>query len=444
MKHRDLTAAATASVWQARSIAAKDPRRPVYHSIAPAYWMSDPNGPIYYNGYYHLFYQHNPYGAEWGNMSWGHARSRDLVHWEYLPVALTPEPGTYDKDGVFSGCCVINNGLPTILYTGVWPEVQCLAHSRDGMLSWEKNSGNPVIDAPPRNDLSAFRDPFIWREADIWNMVIGSGIRSEEGTVLLYQSDDLLNWKYIHRFCDGPGKISECPNFQRFENGDLVIVSPENVVQYSIGKYHNNSFYPGVWKVLNLGTDKDFYAPNTMCTPNGRVLMWGWIQVKGSEGYPWNGALSLPRELNIDKDGYLLQSPARELEILRGPERELHADGNAILLPGNNWEIEINTVLDNSQNLVFELSESIGEDSLVKIEFNHQMGQVTVNGDSAGLNSKDILLRLFWDWSIWELFINDRICATGRSAGTPAKDKVLIINNPLSIKSVRYWHLILD
>ena len=85
-----------------------------------------------------MFFQHNPYGAESANKSWGHAVSQDLVHWEHLPIALTPNPGSYDKDGVYSGCCVVHNGVPTIIYTGVRPEVQCIAVSYDGMRTWEK------------------------------------------------------------------------------------------------------------------------------------------------------------------------------------------------------------------------------------------------------------------------------------------------------------------
>ena len=157
--HAALLEKANKSVSETIVKASQDPLRPVYHLTTEANWINDPNGPVFFNGEYHMFFQHNPYGDKWGNMSWGHAVSSDLVHWSHLPIALTPVPGSYDKDGVFSGCCVIDNGVPTIIYTGVDPEVQCIARSYDNMRTWKKFSGNPVIGKRPRNDLEGFRGP---------------------------------------------------------------------------------------------------------------------------------------------------------------------------------------------------------------------------------------------------------------------------------------------
>src|ERR1035437_1573465 len=111
---------------------AGDPHRPQYHLLPAANWMNDPNAPIYWQGQYHMFYQFNPNGAFWGDMHWGHAVSADLVHWKHQPVAMAPTPGGADKDGVFSGCIVADRGVPTAIYTGVNPEVQCIATSDDG------------------------------------------------------------------------------------------------------------------------------------------------------------------------------------------------------------------------------------------------------------------------------------------------------------------------
>src|SRR2546423_13522026 len=99
-----------------------DPHRPHYHFLPPSNWMNDPNGLIHWKGQYHLFYQYNPNGALHGTIHWGHAVSPDLVHWEHLPIALAPTPGGPDKDGIWSGCAVDNDGIPTIFYTGVLPE----------------------------------------------------------------------------------------------------------------------------------------------------------------------------------------------------------------------------------------------------------------------------------------------------------------------------------
>ena len=115
---------------------------------------------------FHLFYQHNPNGPSWGTMHWGHAVSEDLVHWTHLPIALAPAPGGPDQAGCFSGCAVDDDGIPTLVYTGVHPQRQCIATSVDDLLTWEKYAGNPVIAAPPEDlDVVGFRDPCVWQES---------------------------------------------------------------------------------------------------------------------------------------------------------------------------------------------------------------------------------------------------------------------------------------
>ncbi len=144
---------------------AQDPLRPQYHLMPPGNWMNDPNGPIWWKGKYHVFYQENPYAANWGQMHWGHAVSTDMVHWRHLPIALSPTPGGPDSDGCFSGSAVVNAGVPTIIYTGVqkaphdqvtlrdagWSlrETQLLATAQDeNLIHWKKRS-TPVVAAPP-------------------------------------------------------------------------------------------------------------------------------------------------------------------------------------------------------------------------------------------------------------------------------------------------------
>ena len=174
--------------------------------------MNDPNGLIQWQGRFHLLYQYNPFAAVWGDMHWGHAVSDDLVHWRDLPIALAPSPGTVDEYGVFSGCAVDADGVPTVLYTGVRnppgqprTERPCLATSRDDdLVTWDKHPGNPVIASPPPGlDVVGFRDHGVWREDGTWYQVIGSGIRDVGGTVLLYRSRDLVHWEYVHQIATG-------------------------------------------------------------------------------------------------------------------------------------------------------------------------------------------------------------------------------------------------
>ena len=126
-----------------------DPHRPRFHFLPAKNWMNDPNGLIQWQGQYHLFYQYNPNGAVHGTIHWGHAVSSDLIRWTDLPIALTPTPGGPDAAGCWSGCAVDNHGIPTLIYTGIRPQAQCIATSLDGLITWEKFSGNPVLKSPP-------------------------------------------------------------------------------------------------------------------------------------------------------------------------------------------------------------------------------------------------------------------------------------------------------
>lgn len=194
-----------------------DPHRAQFHFQPPKYWMNDPNGLIHWKDEYHLFYQHNPESLAWTNMHWGHAVSKDLYHWEHLPVALAPTPGGCDELGVWSGCAVDNDGEPTLMYTGVVPEVQCVAIGDAALRSFKKYPGNPVIARPPEGlDVAGFRDPCAWREGDGWRCVIGSGIQGQGGAVLLYRSSDLRKWEYLHPLLignkDENGAMWDCPD----------------------------------------------------------------------------------------------------------------------------------------------------------------------------------------------------------------------------------------
>ena len=162
-----------------RARLAADPLRPQFHLLPAKNWMNDPNGPIYWKGHYHMFFQYNPNAAVWGDMHWAHAVSDDMIHWRHLPIALAPSPGWDDADGCFTGSAVDDNGVATILYTGVktvpperatlrdgvhnFREVQCLATSSDPQLrTWNKWKA-PVIEPPQDPRLTGFRDPFLWR-----------------------------------------------------------------------------------------------------------------------------------------------------------------------------------------------------------------------------------------------------------------------------------------
>ena len=454
-EHAKLVSKTNQSVADAALKAEQDPLKPLFHVQPPAYWMNDPNGPIFFNGKYHLFFQHNPYGDEWGNMSWGHVVSEDLVHWERLPIALTPNPDSYDKDGVFSGCCVVYDSLPTIIYTGVWPEVQCLAQSDEDMITWFKHPQNPVIAERPRDDLEGFRDPFVWKEGELWYMVIGSGIKGEGGTALLYKSRDLVEWEYMHPLCTGFGFNWECPIF--FPLGDkwVLVVSPHGDVKYAIGDYSEYRFRPGEWQRMDFGGQSGFYAPNCLLDANGRRIMWGWISGGGTTGYPWNGMLTLPRVLTLRADGRLDMAPLPELKALRGKHWSyknftLTPDTTHILKDAHGTCLEILAEIDpgNAAAVTIEVLRSPDGAEKTAIIYDTQNLRL-ISGDHSGdfqllPGEQYLTLHIFIDRSVVEVFANDRACLTIRTY--PKGEDSTGINlmcqkRPAKIVSLDVWEM---
>jgi beta-fructofuranosidase len=321
---------------------ANDPHRPLYHFLPPSNWMNDPNGVIQWQGKYHLFYQHNPNGPLWGDIHWGHAVSADLVHWTDLPLALAPTPGNPDAAGCFSGCAV-NNGFPTLIYTGTRGErheiqTQCLATSHDDLLTWQKYVGNPILSAVPAEagQTSDFRDPFVWKEADAWYMVLGSRIKDVGGVVFLYRSANLTEWEYLHPLLVGDirrsGAIWECPNFFKLDDRWVLIISSHTGVTtdrvlYFVGTYENHRFIPTYESVLDYG---HLYAPLTMVDDHNRRLLFGWLREARSsieqQRAGWSGVQSIPRVLDLDERGRLTMQPIPELETIRGQHRHYSAD----------------------------------------------------------------------------------------------------------------------
>lgn len=418
---------ANASVAAAIEQAQADPHYPVYHLRPAAYWNNDPNGPIYFDGRYHMFFQHNPYGEQWGNMSWAHVVSEDLVHWEHWPIALTPNPDSYDKGGIFSGCCVIDGGVPTILYTGVSPEVQCLATSTDGMRTWTKHPANPVIPERPRDGLEGFRDPFVWKEDGGWYMLIGSGIQGVGGAALLYRSRDLIAWEYLHPLCTGFATNWECPLFFPLGGRHVLVVSPHDDVRYAIGNYDRaaHTFAPGAWQRLDIAEGGPFYAPNSMFAPDGRLLLWGWVRGGGGEGHPWNGCLTLPRVLELRGDGTLGIEPAAELAALRGRHwrfEDVELDGRRPFVlegvEGSALEIAVNIDIGNAERVGLEVRRPAGGKDAVDIAYDNKALRLHAGGHAGAfqvLPGEDGLqLRVFLDQSVVEVYANGRAALTTR------------------------------
>ncbi len=317
-----------------------DPLRPQIHFTAPAYWINDPNGLIHFRDEYHLFYQFYPYGNRWGSMHWGHAKSKDMVHWEHLPIALAPseEYDLHERGGCFSGSAVDDNGVLSLLYTGtvirdgVLCQTQCLATSRDG-ITFDKYAGNPVIAAPPEDGSADFRDPKVWKHEGIWYMVLGSG-KDGIGKALLYRSPDLRKWDYAGVLAESDGTLGymwECPDFFPVGEKYVLMFSPmgmgEHKTVYLVGEmdYATGKF---AWdKMGDTDIGYDYYAPQSFLDASGRRIIiawlnaWDWMPWFKDFSPPavteWCGSMSIPRVVELDARGYLSFKPIEEMRTLR-------------------------------------------------------------------------------------------------------------------------------
>lgn len=338
----------TEEVWE-KTI--REEERPLFHLTARTGWMNDPNGFCCYGGKYHMFYQYNPYSSYWDSMHWGHAVSRDLLHWEFLPAALAPDE-TYDYNGCFSGSAIeMPDGQMLLMYTGVR-----LEHGKDGRpmevqtqniaigdgIDFEKYQGNPVIDEkqlPKGGSRNDFRDPKIMRASDgSYLALIANRPEDGSGQILAYSSTDCLHWTYKGKLAENHcrfGRMWECPDFFFLDGSWVLLTSPQDMLPQGF-EYHNGNgtlcligdydeaacrFDEKHDQAIDYGID--FYAPQTVLMPDGRRVMIGWLQnwdaiAIREKSDPWAGQMSIPRELSI-RDGRLWQWPLRELEDHRGP-----------------------------------------------------------------------------------------------------------------------------
>ena len=467
--HHELCTEADVSVEQARELVSQDPLRPLFHVTAASRFINDPNGPVYFKGLYHLFFQHLPfYPSDVPSVPcWGHVVSLDLVHWSRWPIAIMPVPGSYDARACASGSCVVNNGVPTIVYTSVPPQAQSLAMSTDNLRTWSRYDGNPVIASPPTvKDLEdGFRDPYVWKEDAYWYMAVGSGVKAQGGTILLYRSPDLVQWEYLKQLCTGMGADCfqwECPNFFRLKDQHVLIVSPlyhsipslRGPVQYAIGTYSDYTLDPGPWRLLDLGGPDNFYAPNSLVDKKGRRILWGWTAVAGSSGFPWHGVITLPRVLTMRKDGSLGMKPLPELKALRGSHwrfKGLSFDttGSYPLenAHGNCLEILVNVEMSSDAVVGFDVLASDGFKQYIPIRFDQARGILKV-GDREGTfkrsaKEKRLQFHLFVDRSVLELYVNERICFTAQARPKPEDQAIRLIveSGHAKFKTVDVWEM---
>lgn len=477
------------SVNKALNLVGGDPHRLAYHASPPVYWMNDPNGLIYYRGEYHLFYQHNPYGEQWGHIHWGHMKSADLVHWEHAPIALAPsEP--YDRDGCFSGSAVEDDGKLILFYTsnlytppdgppdGMLQQ-QCMALSEDGII-FHKSPKNPIIPAPPEEigQNNHFRDPKVWKHGGQWYMVLGTK-KQERGKVIVYRSQDLTDWRFFSVLTESDGTMGymhECPDFFELGGQHILLFSPEGASRlqgdrtsgYYVGKwdYDTGAYAHADFHRLDCGFD--FYAPQTMTDPRGRRILFGWMPMEGKPlGKKWAGCMTIPRELLLHPSGNRLRiRPVEEMKLLRKRHVTVGAfrleDDQPVRLDGISGdcaELIVEFDLRATDAAEFGLQVRASEDGREKttLKYDVRSAQLIFDRTSSGAgpkgvkacklegnNAASLRLHLFLDRSTLELFINDGDCVMSGFV-FPQADSLGIsfyaAGGSAAVRGVQFWEL---
>jgi len=455
--------------------------RPIYHFMPEKNWMNDPNGPIYYKGEYHLFYQTNPNDYHWDTINWGHAKSKDLVHWDQLPIALYPSNELGEKH-CFSGCALINDqGIPTIYYTSVGEgqrhqsvgAEQWMALSHDDMVTWEKHKNNPrlTLDLHENLDIKEWRDPFVWKDGVNWYMVLG-GSHNGNGCVLIYNSKNSTDWKFLNILYEtNQYKFLECPNLFKLGDKYVLIYSPNDMVVYHTGILSSDfTFTTEYQDIFDNSGWEGYYAPNSFVEPNGRRIIWGWMtessrgEFEGSLG--WSGAQSIPRMLSLGDNVKLKIEPVPELEILRTDERllmdvKVNCENMNLGVQGRAFEIKAEFEINGDEEFSIQVLKSPDGKEQTSVSYNATNGELTVDRSKSSLSdlphksklstnvylSKGEILKLhiFVDHSIIEVFANYEKCISTRIYPT-AKDSTgvslsLTKASELNIKSFAIWKM---
>ncbi len=449
---------------------ARDPLRPQFHLLPAKNWMNDPNGPVYFKGRYHMFFQYNPLAAVWGDMSWGHAVSEDMMHWRHLPVAMTPTPGGPDSYGCFSGTAIVVGERVYVVYTGTQisapalatirgdakaiEETQCLAWSDDPMLvKWTKDS-TPIVGRPPEGmRVTGFRDPSAWRTGDGYYMTVGSGVEDEGGCVLLYRGKDLKHWTYLHTLTSGTwdgkktanpcndGEMWECPDFFALDGGHVLIYSTLGKVFWESGVLDSASMKFTARKKGELDWGA-FYAPKTQLDAEGRRILWGWVQERRDEAAMkaagWSGMMSLPRVLSLDADGMLKMEMLPALAGLRGgtlPSQEIRA-GVCRVIPRATGEV----MCTGEMGKDFTLRMSDGAVELVKVLYDAASHTMRVAEKVIALDVGDRpVVHAFVDGSVVEVILGERVGVTKRFYYTEgvAPDIVVVADGTAKVEAWR-------
>ena len=420
---------AMAAVKAAVPKAEKDTTRPVYHFRPPAQWMNDVCGIFHYGGYYHVFFAFNPRADRFGEgKGWGHARSSDLVQWEFLPPALLPSKATGDVMDNSGSAMIRDDGTP-VLFFGVTPvgypkkkrEQWAAVPVDEDLLTWRRidvglaagKSGVPAEIKPIWTDMFAFRA----------GGRTFATFKESDGLICEAQNSQLTAWKAVGRI---DGVDGECPNLFPLD-GHYVLIRSTYPISYMVGEFDPETIDfrvtgggPHVMDHAYGGSEmphlfsRGLYGTTVFTDPRGRTILLGWISgFKAGRG--WNGCMSLPRILSLDENQALIQTPASELEHLRKEHvhvENLRVDSESKAVEGAKSEtLEIMAELVPGTARAFGMRVRCSENGQHAVTLRYANGVLNVAGTEVpvtlGKERKALKLHMFLDKSVMEVFIDD-------------------------------------
>ncbi|MGY3714733.1 glycoside hydrolase family 32 protein [Sutcliffiella cohnii] len=448
-KYRTIYEATEEELEQLRLKSIHSKWKPNFH-IHPQYGLiNDPNGLAYFNGEYHVFYQWYPFGAMHGMKHWAHAKSKDLVNWERLPVAIVPVED-YESHGAYSGASLEIDGKLYLYYTG---NIKYSAEERsanqnlaimdrDGNIT--KYENNPLIESVPSGFTGHVRDPKVFQKGDTYYMMLGAQRTDLTGAIIVYESSNGIDWSFkgeLNINLDLPDSVYmlECPDYFELDGKDVIVVSPQGLkpdghdyhnlynVIYVIGKLSLETLTFDVETYQELDKGFDFYAPQTFTGPNNERFLYAWAGM-GEIDYPtdkedWAHCLSLPRELNL-VNGKVLQKPADSLKLLRKGQKvkELMTVEGVKEIDHESSQYELELDFQNKTSSTFGVELFASDTEGLVLQFNKEKQVVSLNREkfdavfgeefgiirSAELEIGDITkVQVIVDRSIAEIFIND-------------------------------------
>ncbi len=412
-----------------------------FHIQPPVGWLNDPNGLCQFDKTYHFFFQYAPFDAKGGLKLWGEYTSKDMLHWNYEGAVLFPD-SPYDCHGVYSGSAYTEDGLIELFYTGNVKfdgDYDYINAGRGANVIYTSTKdGKDFSDKKcllttenyPKDYTNHVRDPKVWKEGDVYYMVLGGRKKGDKGAVLLYESYDKLNWKFKREITTKEpfGYMWECPDMFTLGDAMVLSISPQGLKK---GEYENQNVYQSGYMLQETYENElsepkftewdmgfDFYAPQTFLDESGRRILVGWAglpDVDSEYTIPtvqngWQHVLTLPRELTY-KDGVVYQKPIREINDLR-KDKVICKNGENITINTNAFDMIVENIGSNAVKIAIEeeffvyyAKNDMEKTGAFVVEFKGNLG----GGRSVRKAHLDNLnnLRIIADTSIIEIFVND-------------------------------------